>query len=153
MSIFAPLLAPSSSRSNLLRRALAAGSTAVHSAFAPSTLFVEPTPKTSATVEPVLSGVPAVEDIEAAADAYHRAAELARQADRSKRAAKKVLDALPLGRYGSWLISRKPSTRQTPDLAAIVAIFEAHGLGPVPMRAVADSLTVSRCEPPAEVAA
>ena len=86
--------------------------------------------------------IPAVDTIEAAAREYDRAADQARRADRSKRAAKKVLDRLPAGVYGTWRVFRTPSSRQTPDLAAITAIFKAHGLGPVPMKACAPSLKV-----------
>ncbi|WP_455361980.1 hypothetical protein [Streptomyces sp. SYSU K21746] len=88
--------------------------------------------------------MPAVEDIEAAAAGYQRAAEQARAGDRGKRAAKKVLDRLPAGRYGAWLVSRVTSNRQTADLEEIRRIFKAHGLGPVPMKSAAPSLKVER---------
>lgn len=86
--------------------------------------------------------IPAVDTIEAAAREYDRAADQARRADRSKRAAKKVLDRLPAGVYGMYRLFRTPSSRQTPDLAEITRIFKAHGLGPVPMKACAPSLKV-----------
>lgn len=88
--------------------------------------------------------MPAVETIEAAAREYERAADQARRADRSKRAARKVLDRLPAGIYGTWRVFRTPSSRQTPDLAEITRIFKAHGLGPVPMKPCAPSLKVER---------
>lgn len=86
--------------------------------------------------------IPTVETIETAAREYERATDAARRADRGKRAARKVLDRLPAGIYGTWRIFRTPSSRQTPDLAAITAIFKAHGLGPVPMKDCAASLKV-----------
>jgi hypothetical protein len=86
--------------------------------------------------------MPAVEDIEAAAREFDRAADQARRADRGKRAARKILDRLPAGTYGAWLVERIPSTRQTADLDAIRAIFKANGLGPVPMKTSAPSLKV-----------
>lgn len=97
--------------------------------------------------------IPAVETIESAAREYERAADQARRADRGKRAAKKVLDRLPSGVYGSWRVFRTPSSRQTPDLAEITRIFKAHGLGPVPMKACAASLKVEAVEQPALVVA
>lgn len=84
--------------------------------------------------------------VEDAARAYARATNQARTADRAKRAAKKILDATPAGRYGRWLITREPSNRQTADLDAIRAIFDAHGLGPIPMKPSAPSLKVERIE-------
>ncbi|MEV8036753.1 hypothetical protein [Streptomyces sp. NPDC086182] len=86
--------------------------------------------------------IPAVETIEAAAREYERAADQARRADRGKRAAKKVLDKLPGGIYGTWRVFRTPSSRQTPDLAEITRIFKENGLGKVPMKACAASLKV-----------
>jgi hypothetical protein len=86
--------------------------------------------------------MPETDVIEAAAREYERAADQARRADRGKRAAKKVLDKLPAGIYGTWRIFRTPASRQTPDLAAITATYKALGLGPVPMKACAPSLKV-----------
>ncbi|MFJ8766694.1 hypothetical protein [Streptomyces clavifer] len=121
-------------------------SDAVRSVVSPASLMVEaPT-----TIAPDPAGlyeadeVPPVADIEAAAAAFDQAAQQARAGDRGKRAARKVLDRLPAGRYGSWLVSRTVSNRQTADLDAIRAIFKAHGLGPVPMKASAPSLKVER---------
>lgn len=88
--------------------------------------------------------MPALDVIEAAAADYDRAAELARRGDRGKRAAKKTLDRLPTGLYGAWLVERVPNAREVADLEAIRAIFEAHGLGPVPMKPCAPSLKVTR---------
>ncbi|MFF3891773.1 hypothetical protein ACFYY3_00935 [Streptomyces sp. NPDC001812] len=90
--------------------------------------------------------MPEVEAIEAAAAEYERAADQARRADRGKRAAKKVLDKLPAGIYGGWKLFRTPSSRQTPDLAAITATYKRLGLGPVPMKPCAPSLKVERVE-------
>lgn len=125
---------------------------AVRSVVAPAALVADQ----AATVEPVEApdpaglyepdGIPAVETIEAAAREYERAADQARRADRGKRAAKKVLDKLPAGIYGTWRIFRTPSSRQTPDLAEITRIFKANGLGPVPMKPCAPSLKVELVE-------
>lgn len=87
--------------------------------------------------------------IEAAAADYERAAELGRRADRGKRAAKKTLDRLPTGLYGAWLVERVPNAREVADLEAIRAVFKAHGLGQVPMKACAPSLKVTRAAQPA----
>ncbi|WP_055712641.1 hypothetical protein [Streptomyces torulosus] len=120
---------------------------AVRSVVAPATL-VEQTETPVVVEAPDPAGlytadeIPAVETIEAAAREYDRAADQARRADRSKRAAKKVLDKLPAGIYGTWRIFRTPSSRQTPDLAAITATYKRLGLGPVPMKACAPSLKV-----------
>jgi hypothetical protein len=86
--------------------------------------------------------MPAVDTIEQAAREYDRAADQARRADRAKRASKKILDRLPAGIYGRFRIFRTPSSRQTPDLAAITATYKRLGLGPVPMKACAPSLKV-----------
>lgn len=93
--------------------------------------------------------MPPVETIEAAAAELDRAADQARRADRGKRAAKKVLDKLPAGTYGAWRVFRTPSSRQTPDLAAITRTYKALGLGPVPMKPCAPSLKVERVAAPA----
>lgn len=90
--------------------------------------------------------MPETHTIEAAAREYDRAADQARRADRGKRAAKKVLDRLPAGLYGTWRVWRTPSSRQTPDLAAITATYKRLGLGPVPMKACAPSLKVALVE-------
>lgn len=86
--------------------------------------------------------LPAVGDIAAAAREYLRASEQARTADRAKRAARKLLDRLPAGRYGMWQVERVDNAREVADLETIRAIFDAHGLGEVPMKRVAPSLKV-----------
>ncbi|MDX3571950.1 hypothetical protein [Streptomyces sp. ID05-47C] len=95
--------------------------------------------------------LPATEVIEAAAREYERAADQARRADRGKRAAKKILDKLPAGVYGTWRVFRTPSSRQTPDLAAITATYKRLDLGPVPMKPCAPSLKVELVEVAAAV--
>jgi hypothetical protein len=143
------LMTPSARRT--LRGVAGLVADAVRSVVAPSTL-VEQTTTPEAVEAPDPAGlyaadeIPAVETIEAAAREYERAADQARRADRGKRAAKKVLDKLPAGIYGSFRIFRTPSSRQTPDLAEITRIFKAHGLGPVPMKACAPSLKVELVE-------
>lgn len=96
--------------------------------------------------------MPPAEDIAAAAREFDRAADQARRADRGKRAARKILDRLPAGTYGGWLVERIASNRQTADLQEIARIFKAHGLGPVPMRQSAPSLKV-KAVPAVEVPA
>ncbi|MFD5818133.1 hypothetical protein [Streptomyces sp. NPDC127038] len=90
--------------------------------------------------------LPAVEDIERAALGYDLAADSARSADRAKRKHRKLLDRLPAGTYGAWLVRRVASNRQTVDLDKVRAIFEEHGLGEVPMRDTAPSLRVERVQ-------
>ena len=90
--------------------------------------------------------MPETETIESAAAEFERAADQARRADRGKRAARKILDRLPAGRYGAWIVERVTSSRETADLDAIRATYKALGLGPVPMRRCAPSLKVRRAE-------
>jgi hypothetical protein len=124
---------------------------AVRSVVAPAALVADQA-ETASVEAPDPAGLyeadelPAVEQIETAAREYERAADQARRADRGKRAAKKVLDRLPAGMYGTWRVFRTPSSRQTPDLAEITRIFKANGLGPVPMKACAPSLKVELVE-------
>lgn len=127
------------------RRLLGTVTAAVRSVVAPASLMVE-APVTAPDPTDVYSDdeLPPVEQIESAAREYERAADQARRADRGKRAAKKVLDKLPAGVYGSWRVFRTPSSRQTPDLAAITATYKRLGLGPVPMKACAPSLKVEQ---------
>ncbi|MFG2623220.1 hypothetical protein ACGFXC_37000 [Streptomyces sp. NPDC048507] len=99
--------------------------------------------------------LPTGEEIAAAAAQYAAASDAARAAERTKRAAKKLVGRLPAGLYGRWLIERVVSTRQTPDLDAIRAAYKRHGLGEVPMKEVAPSLRVTSIAPvaiPAPVA-
>ncbi|MEV0492393.1 hypothetical protein [Streptomyces atratus] len=132
-------------KSLISRRLFSVVSDAVRSAVSPASLKVE-APSTAPEPDGLYAAaeLPPVEDIEAAAAAFDQAAQLARAGDRGKRAAKKVLDRLPAGRYGSWLVSRVTSNRQTADLDEIRRIFKAHGLGPVPMKSAAPSLKVER---------
>lgn len=95
--------------------------------------------------------LPTVEAIASAAAEFDRAADQARRADRGKRAAKKVLDKLPAGTYGTWRVFRTPSSRMTPDLAEITRQYKALNLGAVPMKPTAPSLKVERVEAFAEV--
>lgn len=88
--------------------------------------------------------MPELASIEAAAAELDRSADQARRADRGKRAARKILDRLPAGQYGVWLVERVVSGRQTADLDAIRATYKKLGLGPVPMKASAPSLKVKR---------
>lgn len=155
--MFQLLMRPRAVRQSAAGRIFSRVSDAVRSAVAPASLFVE------ASAEPVTApdptdvyapdDMPALADIEAAAVEFERSADQARRADRGKRAARKILDRLPTGVYGSWLVSRTPSSRQTADLDAIRATYKALGLGPVPMKPSAPSLRVERVAAPAEVSA
>lgn len=139
------LMSPRAARN--IRGMLGTVADAVRSVVAPATL-VEQTEAPVVVEAPDPAGLyeadelPAVETIETAAREYERAADQARRADRGKRAAKKVLDKLPAGIYGTYRVFRTPSSRQTPDLAAITATYKRLGLGPVPMKPCAPSLKV-----------
>lgn len=123
---------------------------AVRSVVAPATLVEQTEAPVVEAPDPAglyeADELPAVETIERAAREYERAADQARRADRSKRASKKILDRLPAGVYGMYRVFRTPPSRQTPDLAAITAIFKANNLGPVPMKPCAPSLKVELVE-------
>lgn len=141
------------------RRFLTTARDAVLSVVAPAALVldqpqdVEPTTAPDPADTYDAADMPPVAEIEAAAAEYDRAADQARRADRGKRAAKKVLDRLPAGLYGGWLVSRTPSSRQTADLDQIRATYKSLGLGPVPMKSSAPSLRVTRVEVTAAVTA
>ena len=96
--------------------------------------------------------LPSLADIESAAEKFLQASEQNRAADRTKRAARKILDRLPAGRYGMWNVQRVDSAREVADLDAIRAVFQAHGLGDVPMKPCAASLKVEFAPVPAEFA-
>jgi hypothetical protein len=88
----------------------------------------------------------ATQEIEDAAARYMQASDLARSADRTKRAARKLLDLVPAGRYGPYRVERAPSGRETVDLEAVRKVFATYGLGPVPMKVSADSLKVTKVD-------
>jgi len=91
--------------------------------------------------------LPPLDDILAAAAEYSRASDQARRADRGKRAARKILDRLPVGRYGVWDVERVPSGRSTADLDEIRATYKRLGLGQDPMKPSAPSLKVKKVVP------
>lgn len=95
--------------------------------------------------------MPPLADIEAAASKFLDASEAGRAADRVKRASRKILDRLPAGRYGLFQVERVENAREVADLEKIRAIFEANGLGDVPMKQVAASLKVAFVPELAEV--
>lgn len=126
---------------------------AVRSVINPAALVAdqaEPAPVEETAPDPAgLYGadeMPETDAIESAAREYERAADAARRADRGKRAARKILDRLPAGRYGTWIVERVTSSRQTADLDAIRATYKRLGLGQVPMKTNAPSLKVRRAE-------
>lgn len=137
------------------RRFTATIANAFRSVAAPAGLVTELAPTTAPDPADAYTTneLPTVAEIEAAAAEFDRSADQARRADRGKRAAKKILDRLPAGMYGGWLVSRTPSSRQTADLDAIRATYKALGLGPVPMKSSAPSLKVQRVEVPVAVTA
>jgi hypothetical protein len=145
--VFNLLTSPRRDHQSTSRRVLGVIASAVRSVVAPCSLFEAPavlvTAPDPADVLPS-DELPPVADIEAAAREFDRAADQARRADRGKRAARKVLDRLPAGTYGGWKLYRTPSSRQTPDLAAITATYKRLGLGPVPMKPCAASMKVER---------
>ncbi|MEU9264549.1 hypothetical protein AB0E04_03720 [Streptomyces sp. NPDC048251] len=147
------LMSPRTART--VRGLLGTVADAVRSVVAPASLTEQPEPAIVEAPDPAglyeADEIPATETIETAAREYERAADQARRADRGKRAAKKVLDNLPAGVYGTWRVFRTPSSRQTPDLAEITRIFKANNLGPVPMKDCAPSLKVEQVEVPATV--
>lgn len=153
------LTSPRTGRS--VRAMIGAVADAVRSVVAPAALVadqaeapaaVEPTTAPDPTDIYTPDEMPAVVDIERAALSLDLANDNARRAQRAQRAAKKVLDRLPAGTYGTWIVERIASSRQTADLDAIRAIFKANGLGPVPMKTNAPSLKVRRAATPAPVA-
>lgn len=97
-------------------------------------------------VEDIRGEVPSVEAIEKAAKSYDKARIEGNAAERVKNKAKKILAETPDGTYGLVTVERFASSRQTADLDAIRAIFEANGLGPVPMKANAPSVTLTFAE-------
>lgn len=86
--------------------------------------------------------LPPLAVIEADIERFLNATEQARTADRTKRAARKLLDRLPAGRYGLFKLERVANAREVADLEAIRAIFAANGLGDVPMKPCAASLKI-----------
>ncbi|MBY8879727.1 hypothetical protein K7862_19085 [Streptomyces sp. PLK6-54] len=146
---------PRGLRQSAARRFAARVSDAVRSTIAPAELVIDQAPAIVSDPADVYTddALPPVADIEAAAAEFERATDQARRADRGKRAARKILDRLPAGIYGEWLVSRTPSSRQTADLDAIRETYKRLGLGPVPMKSSAPSLKVERIEVPAAVTA
>lgn len=133
------------------RTAARTAADAVRSVVTPAALVRDHAPVTVPDPADVYTDdeMPTAEEIDAAADAYTTACDEARAADRGKRRAKKTLGRLPAGLYGRWLIERVPSSRMTPDLEAIRAAYQRHGLGDVPMRPCAPSLRLTDTTPAA----
>lgn len=143
------LTSPSTRRT--LRAVLGTVADAVRSVVAPATLVEQTTePAVVEATDPAglftADEMPELAVIERAALGYDLAADNARRADRSKRAAKKILDRLPAGRYGNWIVERVASNRQTADLDAIRAVYKKLGLGAIPMKDAAPSLKVRHAE-------
>jgi hypothetical protein len=97
-------------------------------------------------VEDIKGAVPSVDAIEKAARSYEAARLEGNAAERIKNKAKKILAETPDGTYGLVTVERFASSRQTADLDAIRAIFEANGLGDVPMKTNAASITLTFAE-------
>lgn len=81
--------------------------------------------------------------VEAACALYDASAELARQGDRGKRKARKILDVVEDGQYGPWTVERVESAKEGVDLVRVAEILAYFGLE-VPMKQHANSLKVSR---------
>ncbi|MGW1669037.1 hypothetical protein [Streptomyces sp. NPDC002324] len=139
------------SRRRTVRSLLGTVADAVRSVVAPATLVEQtateaPEPATDPADVYTEADMPELVVIERAALSLDLANDNARRADRAKRAARKILDRLPAGTYGQWIVERVTSSRQTADLDQIRAIFKANNLGPVPMKSNAPSLKVRRAE-------
>jgi hypothetical protein len=87
--------------------------------------------------------VPSVDAIQAAAAAYEKARVDTNAAARAKKGALKTLDRTPDGSYGLVTVERFESSRLVADLDAIRELLELHGLGDVPMKTCAASLTIT----------
>jgi hypothetical protein len=87
--------------------------------------------------------VPSVDAIQAAAVAYEQARVDTNAAARAKKGALKTLDRTPDGVYGPVTIERFESSRLVADLDAIRELLELHGLGEMPMKTCAASLTIT----------
>jgi hypothetical protein len=134
--------------SNPARSVLAAASAAVANRLAVPTAGV-PAPDGQPATAP--GGLPGADVIEITLDAFAAASEDGRRAARAVRAARKLIDKLPPGLYGPWLVTRESSGRETPDAEEIARIFAANDLGPVPTKPAAPTLKVTRV-PAADVA-
>lgn len=112
-----------------------------------------PAPRVPAPLaaDDITGEVPAVADIEQAAHSYEQARTRTNEAARLKRTAEKILKRTPDGEYGTVTVERFESSRQVADLEAIKAVFAAHGLGDVPMKRCAPSLTITIAETAAPV--
>lgn len=134
-----------------VRSAFGVVADAVRSVVAPATLVERTATETPApAADPAdtytADDMPELVAIERAALSLDLANDNARRADRAKRAARKILDRLPAGVYGAWIVERVASNRQVADLDAIRAIFKANGLGAIPMKDAQPSLKVRRAE-------
>ena len=95
------------------------------------------------SADDVKGTVPEVAEIETAARDYEKAREATNAAARIKRAAEKTLKRVPDGSYGAVTVERYESARLVIDADAVKAIFEANGLGDVPQKRCAPSLTIT----------
>ncbi|MEU1556799.1 hypothetical protein ABZ517_29430 [Streptomyces scabiei] len=142
------LMTPSTRRT--VRGILGTVADAVRSVVAPATLVEQIATEAPAPADPAdtytADEMPELVAIERAALGYDLAADNARRADRAKRAARKILDRLPAGTYGQWIVERVASNRQTADLDQIRATYKRLGLGAIPMKDAAPSLKVRRAE-------
>jgi hypothetical protein len=93
--------------------------------------------------EDIAAEPPTVAEIETAARDYEQARAETNAAARLKRTAEKILKRTPDGVHGTVTVERFESNRQVADLDAIRAIFEANGLGEVPMKRCSPSLTIT----------
>ncbi|MFC9342886.1 hypothetical protein ACFT0G_06175 [Streptomyces sp. NPDC057020] len=102
----------------------------------------------SAPAETVIDGptgddIPAVDQIEAAAERHEEAREQYNDASRTKRAARRVLDRVPTGIYGPWAVSWVQPTRRDWDRDAIADFYQRHG-EEIPTKLAAPMLKLTR---------
>src|SRR5581483_419000 len=95
-------------------RLLGAISAAARSLSTPHVPVEQPAPVQEPTGLFTADEMPQLDVIEDAAADY-----LARRADRGKRAARKILDRLPVGVYGGWQVERVQGGREVADLDRI----------------------------------
>lgn len=136
--------------SNPARSVLAAASAAVANRLAIPAPSPVPAVATAGVLAPdgqpatAPGNLPSLTVIVTTLAAYYAASEAGRLADRGKRAGRKLINLLPDGVYGPWLVTREDSGRETLDGDEIARIFAANDLGAVPTRAAAPSLKVVR---------
>lgn len=101
-----------------------------------------------ADVETVVGGpegddVPTVDEIVNAAEKHEGGREEYNEGARIKRAARKILDRVPSGVYGTWAVSWVQSSRREWDRDAIAAFYAKHG-EEIPTKAASPQIKLTR---------